>query len=339
MPFKLLGAALDALDDPDRVNLKRAYIQAAQAGRLPEDMPLDPYDLLAPLLVERCGPSVRPFGKLELPGWLTPRPGIGQASWVHPERYRAFLDQDGIGAWVAACASLIEDGILPDIPCLIAVDHGMTAGPLKALAGRFAPEETTVVILDSHFDAIPARLRGLPGQVSHAWGPGNCGSFLAPLLEEGTLLPENLFVVGVSDYAYPHTAEPYRQAYLSLIARGVTVIPRDEAEEESFAAELEERLCRSRGRRLYLSLDADAGALQCVHAARFLDTVGLSEQAILGTARLLRRLMDRGRFELIGLDAAEVDVHLLGIEDDRGMPDRTAEVCAGFLSTLMALDS
>jgi arginase family enzyme len=339
MPFKLLGAALDALDDPERVNLKRAYIQAAQAGRLSDNVPLDPYDVLTPLLVDRCGPAVLPFGKIDLPGWLTPRPEGRQGSSVQPDRYRAFLDGDGIEGWVEVCARLVERDILPDIPCLIAVDHGMTAGPLRALAGRFAPEETTVVILDSHFDAIPARLRALPGQASFACGPGNCGSFLVPLIEDGTLLPENLIVVGVSDYAYPHTAEPYRQAYLSLIARGVTVIPREEVEDDSFPAELEERLCRGRGRRLYVSLDADAGALECVHAARFLDTVGLSEEAILGTARLLRGLIDRGRFELIGLDAAEIDVHLLGIEDDQGMPDRTAEVCAGFLSTLMRLDS
>jgi len=336
MPFRVFGAALDALDDPERVRLKQAYLRAAQEGRFAADSPLDPYDALAPVLAARCHRTLHLSGKLDLPGWLTPRPPLEHASRVQPEQYRAFLDHNGIQEWVDACALHIERCIFPDTPCLISVDHGMTAGPLRALARRFAPEETAVVVVDSHFDAIPSHLRSLPGQGPGPGGPGNCGSFLAALLEDRIIVPENLFVLGVSDYAHPHTAGPYRDAYLALIERGVTVIPSGDVEAMTSPEVLRKMLSRGRGRRLFVSLDADAGAHTCVHAARFLDTVGLSEKAILGIARSLRGLVDQGRFELVGLDTAEIDVHLLGIEDEGGMPDRTIEVCAGFLVTLMS---
>ena len=339
MPFKIFGAALDALDDPERVELKQAYLQAAFSGRLPPELPLDPYDILAPLLADRYGEAMRFCGKLELPGWLTPRPPVQDACLVRSESYRHFLDDDGVGIYAEACARYVERHIFPDIPCLISVDHGMTAGPLEALSRRFDPRETTVVVIDSHFDAIPAHLRSLPGLESFTCGSRNCGSFLTALIDAGAVLPENLFVVGVSDYAWPGTAEPYRRAYLAQMERGVTVITRAEVEEESFAGDLQRRLRNSRGSRLYVSLDADAGALRCMNAVRFLDTVGMSEESIIDLAGLLRGLVDEGRFELIGLDAAEMDVHLVGIEDEQGLPDRTVEVCADFLTTLMRIDA
>jgi len=339
MPYKVFGAALDALDDPARVELKQAYLEAASSGRLPEKLPLDPYDILAPLLAGRYGETLRLCGKLEFPGWLRPRPPVEDAHLVRSESYRRFLDDDGVGACADTCARYVESHILPDIPCLISVDHGMTAGPLAALAGRFDPRETTVVVIDSHFDAIPAHLRSPTGTPPFPAGARNCGSFLSALMESGAILPENLFVVGVSDYAWPGTAEPYRRAYLAQMERGITVITRAEAEEASFPADLGRRLRGSRGSRLYVSLDADAGALRCMNAVRFLDTVGMSEDSIVDLAGLLRGLVDEGRFELIGLDAAEVDVHLVGIEDEQGLPDRTVEVCTEFLTTLMRIDA
>lgn len=339
MAFKLFGAALDALDDPVRVNLKRAYMEAEASGRLPAHMPLDPFDALAPSVADRCGDEVTLLGKIDLPGWLTPRPPVDCAHHVHSERYREFILQDSVKDYVGECARFVERFILPDAPCMIAVDHGMTAGPLKALADRHDPRETTVVIIDSHFDAVPSHLRSFKGPEDSSSGPGNCGSFLAVLIEEGAILPENLFVLGVSDYPVEGTAEAYQDSYRSFMERGVTIIPKALAERPEFPDELERRLVRGRARRLYVSLDADAGALRCMNAVRFLDTVGLSEDTILGFARLFRKLIERDEFELAGMDVAEVDVHFLGIDDDKGRPDRTGQVCADFITTLMGKDA
>jgi arginase family enzyme len=343
MIIKLFGAALDALDDPERVGLKQAYVRARKEGRLPAGLPEDPYDALAPRIIQCAGGIVEDAGKLEIPGWLTPRPKPEDEHRITPENYRAFIREDRIREWTGACTRFVEQEILPHVPCMIAVDHAMTAGPLRALASRHGPEAVTVVVLDSHFDAVPWELRVPSPETaaeSGASGLHNCGSFLAPLLDEGVLLPENLFVVGVSDFPAPGTtAKDYELSYLSFLERGVRVYPRDRAQTPSFSAELEQDLRQSRGTHLYVSLDADAGALTCMNAVRFLDTRGLPETCLLTLASVLKNLIDIGKFHLTGLDVAEVDIHLLGLENVQGEPDRTVGVCTDFLKRLLLTEN
>jgi arginase family enzyme len=339
MIVRLFGAALDALDDSERVGLKQAYLRARAEGHLPSGLPEDPYDALAFRVTEGSGGNVELAGKLALPGWLTPRPSPQFEHQVTPERYRAFIRDDRIRDWMNACALYVEEEILPHVPCMIAVDHAMTAGPLRALSSCHGPETLTVVVLDSHLDAVLWELR-VPDTEAAAGagvsGAHNCGSFLAGLLEEGVLLPENLFVVGVSDFPALGTTTPaYERAYLSLVERGVHIYSRDQAATSSFPDELARDLSGNRGTRLYVSLDADAGALACMNAVRFLDTRGLSETCLLGLASRLRNLVDSGRFVLAGLDVAEVDVHMLCLNGTPSEPDRTTEVCVEFLRRLL----
>jgi len=344
MIVKLFGAALDALDDPERVGLKQAYVQARKAGRLPPGLPDDPFDALAPALVAAGRGQVKDAGKLALPGWLTPRPGPEEEHRVTRAGYGAFLRDGRIREWTDALARFVAREILPDVPCMIAVDHAMTAGPLRALASRHGARALAVVVLDAHFDAVPWELRlpapgPAPGPMAlppGTHGGHGCGSFLAGLLDEGVLVPENLFVAGVADFPSPGaTAPAYERAYLSFLERGVRVYPRDRAAHPGFPGELERALWQCPGSRLYVSLDADAGALTCMNAVRFLDARGLPETRLLALATVLRNLIEEGRFRLAGLDVAEVDVHLLGLPDGQGRPDRTADVCTGFLKRLL----
>jgi len=336
MLLRIFGAALDALDDPERVGLKQAWLRALAEGRIPAGLPRDPYDALAPLLIEEVPDRVRPAGKLPLPGWLTPRPLLEDRALVRAERYRAFLEGDRIRDWADACARFVEESVFPDLPLMIAVDHALTAGPLRALSALHGPGAVAAVVVDSHLDAVPCELRaGRTGPVRLSGGQ-NCGSFLAALLDDGTLLPENLLVVGVSDSPVPGaTAPAYEQAYLGFVSRGVRVFPRDRAGAPDFPALLEAELDRSPARLLYVSLDADAGALSCMNAVRFLDTRGLDEAPLLGLASALRNLIDRGRFRLAGADVAEVDVHLLDLAGTPHGPDRTARVCVEFVKRLI----
>jgi arginase family enzyme len=339
MTVKLFGAALDALDDPERVGLKQAYVRARAEGSLPPGLPGDPCDALASRIIEGSGGAVELVGKLALPGWLTPRPSVEDEPRVATENYRAFLRDDRIRDWTDACTLFVKKEILPHVPCMIAVDHAMTAGPLRALASCGGPETVTVVVFDSHFDAVSWELR-VPDTETAAEagvsGAHHCGSFLASLLDEGVLLPENLFVVGVSDFPAPGTTTPaYELAYLSFLDRGVHLYPRDQAATSSFPDELAQDLSANLGTRLYVSLDADAGALACMNAVRFLDSRGLSETCLLDLASRLRNLIDSGRFDLAGLDVAEVDVHMLGLRGPQGEPDRTAEVCVEFVRRLL----
>lgn len=330
----VFGAALDGLDDPERVGLKLAYVKARAEGRLPRGLPRDPYDALAPALQARANGQLQLSGKVKVPGWLCPRPGPRDLARIRPEQYREFMDSEGPATLVKKCAERAAE-ILPRVPVMIAVDHGLAAGPLAALSRKFSAESLAVVVLDSHFDAIPARLRA-PAGLDLSWNrEGLCGDFLAKLIREGTVLPENLFVIGVSDFPPPEASEtPYGRAYLSLIASGVKVFTRDEALRKNFGARLREELGRTRARRLYVSLDADVGAGQGLNAVRYIDAVGLPRPRVLEIARLLRRLIQTGRFTLAGADVCEVDVHLLDLPDPEGNPDRTIVTCAEFLATL-----
>jgi len=438
-PAYIFGAALDYLDDPDRIGLKLAYLNALAEGRLEPELPADPYEAIAPQLAARTNGVARLAGRIEVPGWLTPRPGPQERERIDPKKYQEFMAGGGVEEYIARCRQRARE-ILPRVPVLIAVDHALAAGPIRAAAERFGPEAVAVVVLDGHFDAVPAELRaasaehvlpegpaaaaaaelpvedfggfdpraglgapelgalgfeapvkerpGEAGPSSRGAGSGDevvfpdspgdepddlvysperfsaeedevptgylagvpygfmsskrslrgewlCGDFLAGLMEEGTVRPENLYVVGVSDYPSPSAAElPYGKAYWSWIERGVKVYPKKRALAPNFGRLLMAELDRSPARMLYVSLDADVGALTSMMAARFMDRVGLPEERIMGVAQGLRELLEWERFRLAGLDISEIEVHFLGLEGPQGA-DHTARVCAQFAATIL----
>ena len=73
-------------------------------------------------------------------------------------------------------------------------------------------------------------------------------------------------------------------------------------------------------------------------AVRFMDTVGLDEETIIGIAKAINGRIESGRFSPAGFDISEVDIHLLGLEGPDGEPDRTAAVCARFVKTLLGCE-
>jgi arginase family enzyme len=331
---RLFGAALDYLDDPERLGLKLAYVEAHAAGRLHPHLPRDPYDFIAPLVCSRLSGRARPFGKLELPGWLTPRPGPGERELIDGRRYRDFMDAGGPLLTARACGRIALEAA-PDVPVMIGVDHGLTAGPAAALAGRLGPESLAVVILDSHFDAIPPALRAPAQNGAASWGKGLTGDFLAVMIEEGAVRPDRLFVIGVGDYPPEGEADSdFGRSYRSWIGQGVKVYPREESRDANFPERLIGDLLDTGARALYVSLDADVGACSCMSAVRFLDGVGLAEEEVLAVGRALGAVAGSGRMELAGADVCEVDVHLMGLNDEQGRTDRTGEICADFVCAL-----
>lgn len=335
MTIKLFGAAVDVLDETAKIGLKLAYLDALKAGHLPDGLPADPYDAIVPLLTDMCDDKVTPAGKLDLPGWIRPRPQTEDAPLVTPERYRDFIDSEAVIAYSDSCAQWVAQLAPTDVPCLILVDHALSAGPLTALSARFGPDDLAVVVLDSHFDAIPAPLRAPPGIALPDSGLANCGSFLAALMEKNVMFPENLFIVGAADYPRKGVTAAYTKAYNAWLDRGVTVIPND-GHAETIGDRLAAALKNHPARYLYVSLDADVGSLNGLNAVRFQDHLGLDEQTVLGLAKTLNRLLAAGHFELAGLDIAEVDVHLLGLTGPDGEVDRTDWICAEFIQLLLA---
>ena len=328
---RLFGAALDYLDDAERVGLKLAYTKALADDVLPPGLPLDPYDAVAPLVRSIMNGRTALDGKIDIPGWLTPRPGPDDASLIVPSRYRDFMDAGGALVTARSCAKAAS-GCLPDVPVMIAVDHCLSAGPISALSSLHGADSLAVVVLDSHFDAVPPEVR--IGE-SCDWGGGHCGDFLAYLMEDGIISPERLFVVGAGDRPdKTDDAGEFGRLYHAWIDKGVKVYNRSECREDAFPDRLAKDIESSGARHLYVSLDADVGSCASMNAVRFLDGVGLSEEIILNIGRALGSLCAAGRLELAGADVCEIDVHLLGLLDQNGREDRTAQICAGFLASL-----
>ncbi len=329
----LFGAGLDLLDDPERVSLKQAYVEATAKGHLPEDLPLDPYDALSPHLANRLNGRLVLSGKLDLAGWLTPRPGREWAEFVKPEYYRASLDQNLCQTVTEACQEFITENILPAMPGLLAVDHSLAGAAIRTIAEKYGAEAITYIVLDSHFDGIPNRLRYPAGKAGFPLPDTyHCGSFLYYLIEEGSLIAENLILLGVSDHpGSPPHPDALARVYLDYAKQGVTFFTKSQVRDEWFAERFQARLDAIRTPFVYVSLDADVGACTCLPAVRFMDRVGLEKEEILSAAEMISGQIQSGQFRLAGFDISEIDVHLLGLDKD----DTTIEVCLDFIERLI----
>ncbi len=331
----IFGSDLDFLDSPERVCLKQAFIAWQSSIESMPGLPRGPYHALTPFLKSRIS-TARLQGPLDVPGWLSPRPGPEDAELVISKAYRDFMDSGDHAIYVEQCGRAAMSA-LPDVPLLIAVDHSMSAGPITALSRRLGPERLAAVVLDSHFDAIPPSLRSAHSQAGEWDGAGLCGSFLAGLLDRGVIIPSQLFVVGLCDMPPEGAAGPFADEYRRLLDMGVKVYPASAARGPGFTRTLVSDMESTPADRLYVSLDADVGACSCTSAVRFMDSVGLGERELTRVARALGALVERGRFHLSGADVAEIDVHLLGLAGPDGSADRTLDVCADFLAALFGV--
>ncbi len=343
MDFAVFGCSLDALDDADKIAMKLAYMSAVRQGIVADGLARDPYDLLVRALSGL--PGITLAGKLGLEPFLTPRPAPDTAG-VDPGHYRKFLDSGGCSEVSARLREFVEDDVLPLRPLLVGVDHALTGGVLEALAGSGA--EPALLVLDSHFDAIPAEVRrkAYLGAGGGAGGTGSsvpdsytCGTWLAAVIDRGLVAPGDVVVLGPSDDpGEPSPGEPeslaaYRRVYRACVERGVRVVGKKALREAGIRESIEEALAGLEGRPVYVSLDADVGSGDDVKAVRFLDTIGLTFGEVTQTGRELGAALAARGMDVAGLDIMEVDVHLADIP---GSGDRTVEMCAAFTRELLA---
>ncbi|HZK49913.1 MAG TPA: arginase family protein, partial [Thermoleophilia bacterium] len=251
-------------------------------------------------------------------------------------------------------AGLLEEHVLPDVPCLIAVDHSLAGGAITALAERFGPENLSVVVLDAHTDAIPVPVTAdaifydaetnprshydledplLHGRVDSY----NASSFLHHLLESGIVLPRNLHLMGVADYP-PSRAfrleDPrmvrYTGAYAALKKRGVNILTRDDI--AANRARVDWELDRIDTPYLYVSVDLDVGAGSALKGVRFRDRKGLAPEILESVAASLGRAVEK--VELVGLDISEIDPRTAG-PGLRAPGDRTYDFACLFIEALL----
>lgn len=345
--FLAFGCSLDVLDAPEKVAMKVAYLDGIAWGLVDKGIARDTYDLLLRRLEGLEGLSEG--GRLELESHLTPRPALEDHDRLNARDFSEFLDSGGCARVAGELGEFVRERVLPGMPLLLGVDHSLTGGVLEALSAEAGEGELALVVLDSHFDAVPTSIRKsafTPGSLAaDRWRIGtvpesyNCGTWIAGILDRGIIDPGNVAVLGVSDHP-GHEARPgeregvaaYREAYLAMEERGARIVPKRDIRSAGARDAVAKALDGLGGRRMYISLDADLGSGEEVRAVRFLDTIGLSVDEVIGLARALRGWIDSTGSRLAGVDVVEVDVHLADIPNSI---DRTVEMCAAWLRELI----
>lgn len=351
---KIFGVALDASDDPLTLQLKGASIRAQERGI--EGLCTNPYEALMKQWPEVEG-SIEPVGNVPVPSWLTPLPRPSDRHLITKETMEAFVAEGGVREISEKVKHFVLEKVLPGFPLMIGVDHSATGGAISALSSESNPEQLSVLVLDQHFDGLPLALRLEAGMMETSGYPEGrtraipgiledeaycCGNFWKHLMDEGIVLPENLFFVGVADYPgeeMPPEWDKFRQNYLKFERRGCRFFSLKE-----FRGNYLDKLRRFIKKgiaapNLYVSLDLDVGAYQCVHAARYMDWIGIDREALTAVVQIINELREVEKVRMVGLDVMEFNMHFLGLEIEPGKRDRTLEVARDFINALLFFPS
>jgi arginase family enzyme len=346
------GCPLDCDEQHDAIQEK---LHLPYSGPIMDD-PLNPVvDMLAAMVPPaqwRVGESV------PVPGWLRPLPPVEDQARINVDDFISFIDQDGCRRYAQAVQHIVKDNVLPDFPCLIAVDHALTGGAYTALADHYGRQHLSLLIIDSHTDAVPmSRLanailydadtnsrsvydRADP-YLHQRTESYNASSFIHHLLAEKILNPRDLFIIGISDYPEKRAfrindtrIKAYVDVYSALKRDGATLITRQDCQMQP--TKVKSLLKKIRTPYVYLSIDMDIGARNAVEGVRFKNWQGLGEKQIYRLASMISEC--RGRdLELVGLDITEINPRTAG-RPQGATVDRTYEVAANLVK-MMAFET
>ncbi|NWG02582.1 MAG: arginase family protein [Syntrophaceae bacterium] len=315
-----LGCPLDGDERHDSIQEKLALKGAR--GVLD-----DPYDGIMEILRQEADPDLWiERGSIDLPGWLRPIPSISDQQKITTKTFVDFMDQGGYESYARQVGDLIASKIFPDIPCLLAVDHSLTGGAFKKLVELYKPKDVSLVVLDSHTDAIPMSVMAGMIQYDIETNPEtvhdrndpflydrpdsyNASSFLYYLLAEGVLKPQNLYLIGINDYPPKHAfriKDPRIKNYVNLFSelkrRGVTLLTKNDFLVSP--SKIKNILTQIQSPYVYISIDMDIGARNGVEGVRFLERQGMNEIQIYRLIEFLRTLLWNG-IRLAGMDLTE----------------------------------
>jgi arginase family enzyme len=294
-------------------------------------------------------------GSIDLPSWLRPIPSLADEEKITTETFVDFMDHGGFETYAQKVGDFIATNIFPDIPCLLAVDHSLTGGAFKKLVELYEPEDVSLIVLDSHTDAIPMSvMAGMiqydidtnPDTVHDRHDPFlydrqdsyNASSFVYYLLAEEVLKPQNLYLIGISDYPPKHAfrikdprIENYVNIFSELKRRGVTMLTKNDFLISPSKAK--NILSHIKTPYVYISIDLDIGARKGVEAVRFLEREGLNERQIYRLVDLLRSLFSRG-IRLAGMDLTEINPRKAGGHPSMG-ENQTYRVAANIIKKFL----
>jgi arginase family enzyme len=351
---KLFGVALDPVDDPLSLQLKHAWMAADIAKLDWLSACPDPYgavtESMANILKKQ---GILPYGRFPVPSWLWPKPNKSDMPLVNVKSMADFFDSGSLLKIARQLKSFVADSIFPEVPIMIGIDHSATAGVVSALADRYGPKMLTLVVIDQHFDAVPLSVRLAAAQqlnpeftagapcatptVPIGFDQFCCGNFLAYLIDEGSILPENLLCIGVADYPdyeFGFERDGFKKYYRSFEERGCSFFPLtmfDGQYINSLSRFLREKITSPY---VYISLDLDVGSYNSVYAARYMDKPGISKQNLLDVANIIVSDCHRGKSKIVGLDIMEFNMHFLGIETPSHIKDSTLSLATEFIKAL-----
>jgi len=314
-----------------------------------------PYSEIMRLVRQELDPETwEERGVIDVPPWLLPIPPSIARRDITLEHFVYFIDGNGCRDFAEASGKFAEECIFPNIPCMIGVDHSLTGGVFASLVSFYRPENISLIILDSHVDsAIASAMSGAieydmetnPNSVHDPNDPFlrnradsyNASSFLHFLLEDGVIDPENLFLVGVSDYPSKRAfrikderIRRYVNCYSSLKRSGAKILTRKDLSRGSGA--LSDLLRRVKTPYVYISIDMDIGARNALEGVRFQNYQGISETQMYKIAKSLQELLDRD-IALAGMDVMEFNPRKAGRGETQGA-DRTYQIAFNLIKTI-----
>jgi len=341
-----LGCPLDCDEREPSINEKMELLE--------KGVEEDPYERVLALALSRLeGDLTRCIGSLDVPAWLRPIPKGIQRGSLRVEEFVKFIDRGDCRKWAEKAAMAVR-GILPDIPCLIGIDHSLAGGAIQELARMYAPENMSVVVLDSHTDAISTKVMGgllafdmetNPHSLHDPEDPYlknrpesyNAGTFLLFLLDEGSVLPENLYLLGAGDTPPKRASrvkdsrvEKYVEAYATLRRRGVKTLTKEDLIKNP--SKVKAVLGDITTPYLYLSVDMDVGAGNALRGVRFKERIGLNERQIMGVTEHIAHLL-KGNIRLAGIDLSEFNPRYHQLSEQPCM-DRTYIIAANIIETI-----
>jgi arginase family enzyme len=316
----------------------------------------DPYDGIMEILRQEVNPELwSEKGSLHIPSWLRPIPSLTDEEKITTEAFVDFMDNGGFKTYAQQVGDFIEANIFPDIPCMLTVDHSLTGGAFKKLAELYEPENISLIVLDSHTDAIPMSvMAGMiqydidanPDSVHNRHDPFlyhrkdsyNASSFVYYLLEEEILKPRNLYLIGISDYPPKHAfrikdsrIENYVNIFSELKQKGVTILTKNDF--LISPSKIKNILTHIKSPYVYISIDLDIGARNGIEGVRFLERQGLNERQIYRILDFLRSLLSN-RVQLAGLDLTEINPRKAGAHLITGK-DQTYRIAANMIKKLL----
>lgn len=315
----------------------------------------DPYSEIMRLVRQELAPETwEERGVVDVPPWLGPIPPIIARKNITLDSLIYFIDGNGCRDFAQAAGKLAEEYIFPNIPCMIGVDHSLTGGVFASSVSFYRPADISLIVVDSHVDSLPSSVMSGAIQYDMATNPDsvhdpndpflrnrpdsyNASSFLQYLLEDGVVDPENLYLVGVSDYP-PKRAfrirdnriKNYVDCYAALKRNGVKILTKKDL--SLGPAALNNLISRVKTPYVYISIDMDIGARNALGGVRFQNYQGINENQIYKIAKSLRKLLDRD-VTLAGMDVMEFNPRRAGSGETQS-DDRTYRIAFNLIKTI-----